>query len=249
REEDISGVKRDGAQRQGEDITPNQGYNDMHIEVGSRAAQRNEEFAFEMQRFCLCVNVHNDRTHQVRSIPRSRQLSSGSGGCSGQLGNDGPTGSPASIDLHTVMNSPGVVNVCVPQTESSPDSSGTIDTSVSPTLLWAQVGIKDSLGNDGPTGSLTAEDLQTHPPPTAPAAYSLTASRPPAAASPRPAGLGERRLNVENRVNQEHVLERRTDVKVEVDQPRNSMEYQTLTAEMSGSTVEGSLNGHELYFR
>ncbi|KAI4792743.1 hypothetical protein KUCAC02_033176 [Chaenocephalus aceratus] len=36
----------------------------------------------------------------------------------------------------------------------------------------------------------------------------LTASRPPAAASPRPAGLGERRLNVENRVNQEHVLER-----------------------------------------
>ncbi|KAI4791917.1 hypothetical protein KUCAC02_033717, partial [Chaenocephalus aceratus] len=30
--EDISGVKRDGAQRQGEDITPNQGYNDMHIE-------------------------------------------------------------------------------------------------------------------------------------------------------------------------------------------------------------------------
>ncbi|KAI4791892.1 hypothetical protein KUCAC02_033742 [Chaenocephalus aceratus] len=46
----------------------------------------------------------------------------------------------------------------------------------------------------------------------------LTASRPPAAASPRPAGLGERWLNVENRVNQEHVLERRTDVKVEVDQ-------------------------------
>ncbi|KAI4792706.1 hypothetical protein KUCAC02_033211, partial [Chaenocephalus aceratus] len=139
-----------------------------------RAAQRNEEFAFEMQRFCLCVNVHNDRTHQVRSIPRSHQLSSGSGGCSGQLGNDGPKGSPASIDLHTMMNSPGVhvSNVCVPETESSPDSSGTIDTSVSPTLLWAQVGIKDSLGNDGPTGSLTAEDLQTPPPPTAPAAYS-----------------------------------------------------------------------------
>ncbi|KAI4792742.1 hypothetical protein KUCAC02_033175 [Chaenocephalus aceratus] len=136
----------------------------MHRESDAgRAAQRNEEFAFEMQRFCLCVNVHNDRTHQVRSIPRSHQLSSGSGGCSGQLGNDGPTGSPASIDLHTVMNSPGVhvSNVCVPQPESSPDSSGTIDTSVSPTLLWAQVGVKDSLGNDGPTGSLTAEDLQT----------------------------------------------------------------------------------------
>ncbi|KAI4795662.1 hypothetical protein KUCAC02_029736, partial [Chaenocephalus aceratus] len=162
--EDISGVKRDGAQRQGEDITPNQGYNGCILKTSvispqGRAAQRNEEFAFEMQRFCLCVNVHNDRTHQVRSIPRSHQLSSGSGGCSGQLGNDGPTGSPASIDLHTVMNSPGLIR------------------------NDRYLGLTDSPLGSAPAAYSTRR-LQ-HPPPTAPAAYSTRRlQHPPPTAPP-----------------------------------------------------------------